>query len=176
MNLNIQNGWILSVVFLVVAYLPLLFNKKGTKRLTNFSWINKRGKILSWLILLLFIVMLVLPLFNQISENPLQIYVGAITTTIGVIGVLVSYYNYFTTEQGVLITKGLYRISRNPIYVFTLLICVGISVLCTIYAMIPVLLLYIVFQHPIIKEEERFCKQTYGKAYTAYRNKTRRYL
>lgn len=91
--------------------------------------------------------------FHAISHNPLQVHTGAITTFVGVAGVLVSYHNYFTTPQGVLMAKGLYRISRNPIYVFILLICIGISALCSIYEMILMLVLCVILQHSIFKDE-----------------------
>ena len=176
MKIDIQNGWILSVLLLTVSYMPLLFSKQGRKRLTTFSFMSKKGRNLSFLISLLFIAMLVLPFFHTISENPVQFYTGTAITLIGTLGVLISFHNYFTTESNQLITKGLYRISRNPIYVFTIVLCVGIGVLCGMYEMIPVLLLYVIAQHPIIKEEEEFCEKEYGDEYLVYKRKTPRYL
>lgn len=176
MNLPIQNGWILSLLLLAVSYLPMLFNKKGAKRLTTFSFISKKGKNLSLLIIILFVTMLLLPAFHKITENTVQFYIGAIVTLIGTAGVLISYLNYFATPHNQLITKGLYQLSRNPIYVSLIIMSVGIGILCTIYEMIPVLLLYVIIQHPIIREEERFCRETYGEEYAEYLKKVRRYL
>lgn len=176
MNIEIQNGWILSALLLAVSYVPLLFSKQGRKRLTTFSFMSKMGRNLSFLVLLLYIAILVLPLFYAITENRVQFCIGMALLIIGTVGVLVSYHNYFTTESNQLITKGLYRISRNPIYVFTLVLCVGIGVLCGIWGFAPILLLYLCAQHPIIKEEEGFCEKEYGDEYLEYKRQTPRYL
>ena len=176
MNIEIQNGWILSALLLAVSYVPLFFSKQGRKRLTTFSFISKKGRNLSFIVLLLYIAILVLPLFYAITENRVQFCIGMTFLIIGMVGVLVSYHNYFTTEINQLITKGLYRISRNPIYVFTVVLCVGIGVLCGMYAMVAILLLYLWVQHPIIKEEEVFCEKEYGDDYLEYKRKTPRYL
>jgi len=37
------------------------------------------------------------------------------------------------------------------------------------------LALNLLFQHPIILEEEKFCSETYGKTYDGYKKKTKRY-
>lgn len=44
------------------------------------------------------------------------------------------------------------------------------------YEMIPVLLLCLLAQHLIIKEEEEFCENEYGDEYLVYKRKTPRYL
>lgn len=176
MNLQIQNGWILSLISLGISYAPLFFSKKGATRLTNFKWMNKKGRYLSFAVLILYALMLIIPVFHSITNNFTQLTIGGIISIAGVAGVLISYHNYFTTEQDTLITKGLYRISRNPIYVFTLVAAIGASILCTAYEMAPVIIIYLFVQHPIIKEEERFCTETYGQDYLEYKKKTARYF
>lgn len=176
MLIEIKNAWILTAIFLTVSYLPLIFHSKGRKRLSDFSWINKQGKYLSLAILLVFIIYLVLACFYNITINEVPKYIGLLLFLVGNIGVLISYHNYFTTNNDVLITKGLYQISRNPIYVSSLIVFLGMAILCMSNIMFLVLLLYPVLQHPIIKEEERFCKHKYGKEYDKYVKKVRRYL
>ena len=175
-NFSIENGWILSLIFLLISYVPMIFGGKGAKRLVDFSWMNRKGKQLSILIMVLFLFMLVVPIFIDITSKPVLLILGFVFFTIGCIFILISYLNYFTTPLGKLITKGMYKISRNPIYVFSLVAIIGIVVLCESFLLGFLLLIYSIIQHPIIKEEERFCENNFGEEYEIYKKHTRRYL
>lgn len=175
-NFSIENGWILSLIFLLISYVPMIFGGKGAKRLVNFSWMNKRGKVLSFIILMLFLLIVILPIFNRITNNEISIIIGFILYAIGAIGIITSYINYFTTPLNQLIVRGMYRMSRNPIYVFTLISFIGIAVLCESFLLGFLFLIYSIIQHPIIKEEERFCENNFGEEYEIYKKHTRRYL
>lgn len=80
------------------------------------------------------------------------------------------------SEDTVLKTDGIYRLSRNPMYL-------GVH-LWTISAMIYTMNLWIIIfgiysiliYHWIILSEERFLEKRFGKKYSDYKKKTRRYL
>lgn len=175
-NFSIENGWILSLIFLLISYVPMIFGGKGAKRLVDFSWMNRKGKQLSILIMVLFIFILVAPVFLEITDKPVLLILGFVFFTIGCIFILISYLNYFTTPLGKLITKGMYKISRNPIYVFSLVAMIGIVILFESFLMGFLLLIFSIIQHPIIREEERFCENNFGEEYEMYKIHTRRYL
>jgi len=80
------------------------------------------------------------------------------------------------TENTTLRTSGLYRYSRNPIYVgFNLLTIASILYLFNI--IILLLGLYsIIIYHFIILGEERFMENRFGKDYIEYKQKVRRYI
>lgn len=175
-NFTIKSAWILSLVFFGVSYVPMIFGGKGAKRLVNFSWMNKYGKQLSFFIMILFIFMLIAPVFMEITNKPVFLILGFTFFTIGCILILISYLNYFTTPLEQLITKGMYSISRNPIYVFSSIAFIGIAILSESFLFGLLLILYFIIQHPVIKEEERFCEDNFGEEYQRYKKRTRRYL
>ena len=175
-SITIENGWILTAIFLVVCYVPMFIGGRGTRRLLNFSFASKKAQWLSYTVMILFFASLIIPVFYPISSNVAVRYIGFTLYVIGGIGILISYYNYMTSDPNKLITKGLYKLSRNPIYVFTFIMLAGIAVLCHSYIIGGILVLYFILQHPIIKEEEDFCYHTYGVDYTVYKQHTRRYL
>jgi protein-S-isoprenylcysteine O-methyltransferase Ste14 len=79
-------------------------------------------------------------------------------------------------EHSVLQTGGLYRISRNPIYVGVFLIN-GASCLYFPDPINLVCLIYGVFiHHQIIRGEEKFLAARFGEEWTRYQAKVRRYL
>jgi len=73
-------------------------------------------------------------------------------------------------------TQGLYRFSRNPIYLGLFVMCAG----SCLNAMHPVNILCaclsIILHHRIILAEERFLASRFGEAWEQYRRKVRRYL
>lgn len=75
-----------------------------------------------------------------------------------------------------LVTSGVFRISRNPIYLFIDLFALGVLFMSgTLFFAItsPLVLIGV---HLRILEEERFLRRRYENAFEAYCRRTRRYL
>ena len=111
----------------------------------------------------------------KITGTALFIVGGAILSA-GISNLGKSTYMGLPTRKTTLKTEGLYRYSRNPIYLGLFLMCAGSSA----YAFHPVnilcAILSIVIHHRIILAEERFLSSRFGEAWNAYRQKVRRYL
>ena len=77
---------------------------------------------------------------------------------------------------------GLYRFSRNPMYVSYFVYfagCVLLTRCALLVQSVPLLLFLAAFQlsaHWIILAEERWCREQFGAPYEAYRKRVRRYL
>lgn len=84
--------------------------------------------------------------------------------------------NFVTTPPDKVITVGLYKISRNPIYLLNGIIMIGVSIAAACWLMLIVIAVYWIIIHWIIKAEERYCLETYGFEYRAYMKKTARYF
>jgi len=80
----------------------------------------------------------------------------------------------FTTG---LVTKGMYRFSRNPMYLGLLIMLLGFAIYLgklTPFLIIPVF--YFVITEMQIKPEEDWLEQKFGEEYLDYKNKVRRWL
>ena len=76
-----------------------------------------------------------------------------------------------------LIRSGLYRFSRNPIYVSGLLLQLGIALLMNnlwIVLLVPVS--KVVFDRYVIAREEAYLERAFGEVYVAYKRTVRRWL
>ena len=76
-----------------------------------------------------------------------------------------------------LVTHGLFRFSRNPMYLGLVLILAGSAVFVgtlSPFFVIPVFV--IIIQEGYIKHEEAFLEEIFGEAYRAYRTRVRRWL
>ena len=81
------------------------------------------------------------------------------------------------TESTALIRHGLYRWSRNPMYVGAVLLVTGIAVL--LGSVTPLLVAagyFVVLQEGFIRHEERLLEQRFGEEYRTYRRSVRRWL
>ena len=76
-----------------------------------------------------------------------------------------------------LVTTGVYRFSRNPIYLSVVLIYVGLSLLFAwgwaLLLLVPVL---VILQLAVIRREEAYLERKFGASYLRYRESVRRWL
>ncbi len=175
-GIEIGNGWIQSLIYLAVSYAPMLFGGKAAKRLVDFTFASTMGKINSFFIMLLFILMLVYPIFLKIQTGTFFFYTGLVLFILSGILAITSFINYFSAPLDQTICKGMYKISRNPIYVSISLMGFGMALMCHSALITIFLIMNLILQHFIILEEEKFCMEKYGNSYREFKHKVPRYL
>lgn len=80
-------------------------------------------------------------------------------------------------ESSALVTSGVFRFSRNPMYVGIVLMLVGVSLLNgSIIGLIPALLLAVFLDRRFIRAEEMMLAEKFGDAWQTYAAQTRRWL
>ena len=76
-----------------------------------------------------------------------------------------------------LVTTGLYKVSRNPMYVGMLLMLFGYAIwLGSVTSFLVVPLFYLVITKMQIKPEEVILEENFGQEYMDYKNSVRRWL
>jgi protein-S-isoprenylcysteine O-methyltransferase Ste14 len=119
-------------------------------------------------------------------ENQNAFYNNFIAITLLAVGLIFSIISLFNlgkstrfglpSAETTLKSRGLYRVSRNPMYVGFNLITIA-SMIFTLNFIILLLGIYsLATYHLIIKSEERFLIGRFGKAYSDYMLQVRRYL
>ncbi|MGQ0589776.1 MAG: methyltransferase family protein [Sphingosinicella sp.] len=77
----------------------------------------------------------------------------------------------------VLIRTGIYRFSRNPMYLGMALLCLGIAMFFeSIVAFVLLAVTLVVIDRYVIAREEAYLTRQFGADYEAYRSKVRRWL
>ena len=140
------------------------------------------------------ILVLILVTTNYLSKNKLErIYLPdkhSISLLILLIGIFILINPVFkfikskTTVNPIkfkkvnkLVTSGIYKYSRNPIYLGKILIIISTTVFyLNYYSMITPLIFYFWINRFQIKREEVFLKEKFGKEYLLYCSKTRRWI
>ncbi len=179
------------VLFLVyLAVKSIVFYKKFSVNPFAFSYGAVREK-LQWFglffILLIygfFIVLFNLKMFGPAFENILLDILGYFLLIKGFILFVISHAQMGKSwRMGIdsrtktrLVTNRLFKYSRNPVYLSLLVQATGITILVFNITTIIVLILLLVNFHLVIKSEESFLEKKFGKEYTKYKNKVRRFI
>ena len=76
-----------------------------------------------------------------------------------------------------LVTSGIYKYTRNPMYLGLLMIVISSSIFyLNIYSILTPLFFYLWINRFQIKREEIFLTEKFGKEYLSYKNTTRRWI
>ena len=120
----------------------------------------------------------------KIIPNPFN-FLGVII--IGV-GFLIAAYSLFqlkkrrtTTEPGgspsMLITSSLFALSRNPIYLGDLLICLGVAILLSsLSAFLAPAVFFVAVDRIVLPFEERMLEKNFGVEYERYKKSVRPWI
>ena len=140
------------------------------------------------------ILVLILATSNYFSQNRLEIiylpYKYSTSVLILLVGSLILINPVFkfikskTTVNPVkfkkvnkLVTSGIYKYSRNPMYLGMILIIISTSIFyLNYYSMVTPFIFYFWINRFQIKREEVFLKEKFGKEYLLYCSKTRRWI
>ncbi|MEW9095325.1 MAG: methyltransferase [Clostridiaceae bacterium] len=114
--------------------------------------------------------------FLKITTDSYWFYVGLVIYGLGVLLCLVSVSNFAKPAENGINLKGLYWISRNPMYVAYFIYFLGCVLLTQSLILLVILLVFQISAHWIILSEERWCIKKFGEEYINYMNKVRRYI
>jgi protein-S-isoprenylcysteine O-methyltransferase Ste14 len=110
-------------------------------------------------------------------------YVSAVLLLLGIAFVIPSFLHLgsdsrfgVSGDSGGLRTAGVYRVSRNPMYLGFYLVTLASLVSVPHLANVGCGLLGMYVHHRIVLAEERFLLQEHGAAYEAYKRRVRRYI
>jgi protein-S-isoprenylcysteine O-methyltransferase Ste14 len=118
-----------------------------------------------------FVMIFIQPLFYGSFFYEILFFLGLIFILIGIIGRVFSSIYMSDNRHKVIVSSGVYAITRNPLYLFSFIGTVGI---CLIYGSLIVLALiifaYLSYYKVIIQYEETRLSEKFGKDYIDYLN------
>lgn len=121
-------------------------------------------------------VLLVYPLFLKVRTAAPLFWPGVFIYLAGIGILAVSAVSFAKPGQSGLNTGGIYRFSRNPMYVGYFLYYLGCAALAYSLPLLAALLVFQAAAHWIILSEERWCLQKFGEEYRRYMQRVRRYF
>jgi protein-S-isoprenylcysteine O-methyltransferase Ste14 len=177
-EIGLWNAWILSAIFLAANY-SIMFTapKENVKEMMDqVKQAKGKDKLVNFCSMVVYLGIMFYAIFVPLKLGTTLFYVGLAMFVVGMIGEIITEVQLFFRKQGQLMTKGFFRVSRNPIYVFYFILCIGIGVATASWLILSLAVISIALNHYIALAEERFCLEKYGDAYREYMNKVPRYM
>jgi len=125
---------------------------------------------------LIYFAAVIYSVFLPLKLGTIWFYVGIPITLVGLVGSILVLVDWVNTPAGEVVSKGIYRYSRHPMYVTEVLILLGAAIASASWIFLVFPIVVGVGAAYFIKMEEAFCLGHYGKAYREYMNRTPRWI
>ena len=177
-KIGLWNAWLPMSVFL----LQMLVIMAGDHRIMEKSHVPAEAKHQGlekhtgsvanavWMLALIYSVFLPLQPGFPFFFDGLAVFAA------GLILLIIATANFLTTPVDRLITQGAYRFSRHPMYLATLLICLGTGLAAASWIFLVLAVLMFLCFRLEAGLEERYCLEKYGDTYREYAGRTPRWL
>ena len=175
-KIGLFNAWLGIVPIILSMIIIFVPKKKALKRGSDMSSYTKKEKFRAFLSTGIFHLTLLYSIAVPLKTGTVWFYFGSIIYLFGIIPYIIGMSNFATTPLNVPVVKGVYKISRNPMYFFSSLTVFGMGIAGASWFMIVLIILYIIFNHFIILSEEKFCFEKYGETYHRYTKNVSRYF
>jgi protein-S-isoprenylcysteine O-methyltransferase Ste14 len=171
-EIGVWNAWIFSVFTIIHISLMMAVKKDVSKKMDHGQEEQKKLYIASifWIMIILYSIFVPFKLGTAWFYMGLALYLaGALILTLFFTGVA-------ATPQGQPFTRGIYRFSRNPMYVGMILQFFGTAIAGASWPLLVLTILETFAMWSVVIIEERTCLERFGDAYFDYMNKTPRWL
>ena len=177
-ELGFWNGWIFILPFFLLPFIgSYLIKKRKMESLSEYlSEFSIKLKII--------MIMLVIPIYGSYFYSiflPIELgtfwfFIGLVIFLVGLSIQIVAWHNLATTPADIVVTKGLYRNSRNPMYIGDFLVLVSIAIICLSWIFLLVSILSFILNYIAVISEERECLAKYGDSYKNYTDRIPRWI
>ena len=171
-EIGIWNAWILTnFLFIFILLSGLLPNDIG-KRIAPTKEVKKTNNIM----LIVFFTMIIYSIFLPLKPGTIWLYAGLAVYLLGFIISTAALFSIAATKPGEPFTTGMYRYSRHPIALGTLLpfIGAGIAAASWLFLLLSAILIFI--SHFLAITEESATAKKFGDAYKEYIARTPRWI
>lgn len=174
-NIGFWNAWILIIPLIIFWFggVKFLFSK----RMSETQFVQKgRDKIVSQLLVLAMFFSFFYSIFLPLKLRTIWFYIGLLVYLIGLILIASTMINFATTPMDKPVTKGLYRYSRNPMFIGFFLVYIGIAIAGISWLYILLTILFVLMVNYLSPIEEAVTLEHYGKSYKEYIERTPKWI
>lgn len=171
-------GFVLLIPFLLVRFgLLALLDKDAVERAARFAPLAGNERIAYGVYQLSNAAIFVYSFFLSIELQPSAVFaIGAAVYAAGAVLLVAAVASFAAPGEDGLNRTGLYRFSRNPMYVAYFVYFVGCALLTQSTALFVLVVVFQLSAHWIVRSEERWCIERFGDEYLLYAKRVRRYL
>jgi protein-S-isoprenylcysteine O-methyltransferase Ste14 len=172
-----MSAFITVIPIIVIRYTLLsILNKEALSRAAFFAPIVGRERIAYWVYQVTTLFILVDLILLKIRIDLEWFHIGLIIYGFGLVLYAMSIVDYARPKANGINLNGLYRVSRNPMYIAYFICLFGCALISYSWTLLALLIIFQISSHWIILSEERWCIKKFGEEYMRYMNKVRRYI
>ncbi len=176
LRIGLFNGWIFFVAYLVVfAVVMSMCSKEVRKRLYDRKGWTRTQKTFTVIGKMFSFVNIIMILLAPLKMG-IPFIIGVTLYAVGLTGLVVSIIHYRDSPIGEPITKGVYRISRNPQMISLYILFAGMILVIGSWINLIFLGITVSCSHFSILGEEKRLTEQYKESYVKYRRKIPRYV
>ena len=169
-KIGILNAWIFMSVF-ILQMLIIMFAGDRVRKRSHVPVEAKRNKLERYLGIIantVWLLALGYSIFLPFKLGTMWFYIGLFVFIIGLTLITIATYNFINVPSDQLITKGVYKLSRHPMYLSTFFICLGSGIASGSLIFIFLSVIMALCFHKEALVEEKYCLDKYGNAYQEY--------
>ena len=175
-ELGIWNAWILIIPLLFIFFFAMKATAtRESGKSGDFKLTRKENTIANAIFLPVIISFIYAP-FLPLQLGTPWLYIGLPIYLFGTVFIIVAILNFATSPEDKVITKGLYRFTRNPMYIGLILIQIGLGIATSSWLYLLLTAVLMILLHANSSAEERYCLHRYGEAYQEYMNRIPRWI
>ena len=174
--LGLWNAWILVIPMLITFFFDVRVTAARESGKAGDFKLTKRENMLMNAVFLPMIVSFVYAIFLPLQLGTIWLYSGLLVFLFGMVFTIVTVMNFASSPKDEVITKGLYRFSRNPMYIGLLLMQFGVGIACSSWLYLLLTVVLMILLNAVLPSEERYCLYRYGDDYRKYVNSTPRWI
>ncbi len=171
-EIGVWNAWILTTLLFLFIMLTGLLPRDIGKRLTPAKETQKTRTLM----LIVFFTMIVYSIFLPLKLGTAWFYVGLAVYVLGFVISCAALLTIAATKPGEPFTTGMYRYSRHPLALGTLLPMIGAGIASASWLCLLLSVMLRVISHFWAASEERATAKKFGAAYREYMATTPRWL
>jgi protein-S-isoprenylcysteine O-methyltransferase Ste14 len=179
-KLGLWNVWILMLVLVLHPLILVIADKAiGTGEIfkkMGDAPTGKREKRENAIATAILYLLVAYSIFLPLKVGTAWLYAGLATWLVGLGFFLAAIVNVATTPTGQIFKKGLYRISRHPLYFSVEVILLGAGVASASWIFLLLTFVHMLLLNAQAGAEERACLKTFGDAYKEYMHRTPKWL
>ena len=175
-ELGLWNAWILVIPILIISFSDMRATASRESGKAGDFQLTRKENRLTYAVFLPMVVSWVYAVFLPLQLGTIWLYSGLIICLFGMIFTIVAILNFATSPKDKVITKGLYRFTRNPTYIGMILMQTGLGIACSSWLYLLLTVVLIILLNANLSAEERYCLYRYGNDYRKYKNKTSRWI
>lgn len=171
-------GFFLLIPFFLVRF-PLLAarSKDAISRAAHFPPLNGWEKLAYWVYQLSTAGIILCIRISRTRTKPAALFFAGLAVYLaGLFLLAASVIHFAAPAPNGMNRQGLYRFSRNPMYLAYFILFLGCVLLTQSLVLFGLLAVFQTSAHWIILAEERWCREQFGEEYRRYKQQVRRYL